>query len=164
VAAHVDGVAAGSNPLVALDDGDPMSLSGQKAGEGRTGDAGTGALLGEATHAPAGSLVLASHKQLIDDGRMQDGDDHYRATARRPVVLVNQRTFETLGVEEGDLVTLTGPLGSIDLPVGVADLVDGAVWAPASAPGFSVRHLVGAAGDAVTVRSTLGQPSEGAGK
>jgi NADH-quinone oxidoreductase subunit G len=33
----------------------------------------------------------------------------------------------------------------------VADLVDGAVWAPASAPGFSVRHLVGSAGDPVTV-------------
>jgi NADH-quinone oxidoreductase subunit G len=98
------------------------------------------------------SLVLSSWKQLIDDGRMQDGDDHYRATARRPVVLVNQATFETLGVEEGDPVTLTGPLGSLDLPVRVADLVDGAVWAPASAPGFSVRHLVGAAGDPVTVK------------
>jgi len=106
-------------------------------------------------------LVLSSWKQLIDDGRMQDGDDHYRATARRPVVLVNQGTFDGLvasgGVSEaGDLVTLTGPLGSLELPVGVADLVDGAVWAPASAPGFSVRHLVGPAGSPVTVSSQGG--------
>jgi NADH-quinone oxidoreductase subunit G len=108
--------------------------------------------LGEATSAPAGSLVLSSWKQLIDDGRMQDGDDHYRATARRPVVLVNQKTFASLGVEEGDLVTLTGPLGSVTLPVGVADVVDGAVWAPASAPGFPVRHLVGPAGSPVTLQ------------
>ena len=50
-----------------------------------------------------------------------------------------------------DLVTVTGPLGSLKLPVGVADLVDGAVWAPASAPGSSVRHLVGPAGSHVTV-------------
>jgi NADH-quinone oxidoreductase subunit G len=104
-----------------------------------------------------GGLVLSSWKQLIDDGRMQDGDDHYRATARRPVVLVNQKTFDGLAAsgavsEEGDLVTLTGPLGSLDLPVRVADLVDGAVWAPASSPGFSVRHLVGAAGDPVTLK------------
>ncbi|HEX2895387.1 MAG TPA: NADH-quinone oxidoreductase subunit G [Marmoricola sp.] len=98
-------------------------------------------------------LVLASWKQLIDDGRMQDGDDHYRATARRPVVLVNRATFESLGVEEGDLVTLTGPLGSLNLPVQVADLADGVVWAPASAPGASVRHLVGPAGSPVTVRA-----------
>ncbi|MCW2828534.1 MAG: dehydrogenase subunit, partial [Marmoricola sp.] len=35
-----------------------------------------------------GSLVLASWKQLIDDGRMQDGADDMRLTARKPVVLV----------------------------------------------------------------------------
>jgi len=104
-------------------------------------------------------LVLSSWKQLIDDGRMQDGDDHYRATARRPVVLVNRATFESLAAtggisEEGDPVTLTGPLGSVKLPVHVADLADGVVWAPASAPGFSVRHLVGPAGSAVTLEGS----------
>jgi NADH-quinone oxidoreductase subunit G len=92
---------------------------------------------------------------------MQDGDDHYRATARRPVLLVNQATFDGLAAsggisDEGDLVTLTGPLGSLELPVGVADLVDGVVWAPASAPGFSVRHLVGAAGSTVTLHAVGG--------
>jgi NADH-quinone oxidoreductase subunit G len=101
-------------------------------------------------------LVLSSWKQLIDDGRLQDGDDHYRATARRPVVLVDKATFEGLGVLEGDLVTLTGPLGSINLPVRVADLVEGAVWAPASAPGFPVRHLVGPSGSTVTVSALQG--------
>jgi NADH-quinone oxidoreductase subunit G len=109
----------------------------------------------QAQGSPSG-LVLSSWKQLIDDGRMQDGDDHYRATARRPVVLVNQATLESVGVAEGELVTLTGPFGSLTLPVGVADLVDGAVWAPASAPGASVRHLVGPAGSPVTL--------EGAGR
>ena len=111
----------------------------------------------EAQAAPSSGLVLASWKQLIDDGRMQDGDDHYRATARRPVVLVSQATLDGLGapgeVSEGDLVTLTGPLGSLNLPVGVADLAEGVVWAPASAPGSSVRHLVGPAGSPVTVRA-----------
>ncbi|MGY2873087.1 NADH-quinone oxidoreductase subunit G [Marmoricola sp. URHA0025 HA25] len=105
---------------------------------------------------PASGLVLSSWKQLIDDGRMQDGDDHYRATARRPVVLVNEATFATLGVAEGDLVALTGPLGSIHLPVRVGDVVQGAVWAPASAPGASVRHLVGPAGSTVTVTPLSG--------
>ena len=105
----------------------------------------------EPVAAPSEGLVLASWKQLIDDGRMQDGDDHYRATARRPVLLVNDATLAGLGVEEGDPVVLTGPLGSVTLPVGVADVVDGAVWAPASAPGLPVRHLVGPAGSPVTL-------------
>ena len=38
--------------------------------------------------ATEGGCVLASWKQLIDDGRMQDGADDMRRTARKPVVLV----------------------------------------------------------------------------
>ncbi len=82
---------------------------------------------------------------------MQDGDEAMRATARKPVVLVGPATLTDLGVAAGDLVTLTGPLGSLELPVGVADLAEGTVWAPASAPGASVRHLVGPAGCTVTI-------------
>ncbi|MCW2783485.1 MAG: dehydrogenase subunit, partial [Marmoricola sp.] len=98
-----------------------------------------------------GEHVLSSWKQLIDDGRMQDGADALRATARRPVLRVNQATFDSLGVAEGDDVTLTGPLGSVRIPVAIGDVADGVVWAPASAPGLSVRHLVGPAGAAVTI-------------
>ena len=103
-----------------------------------------------------GSLVLASWKQLIDDGRMQDGDEAMRATARKPVVLVGPATLEALGATAGETVTLTGPLGSLDLPIGVADLVEGTVWAPASAPGASVRHLVGTAGSSVSITTIVG--------
>ncbi len=103
------------------------------------------------TTGAAGELVLASWKQLIDDGRMQDGDEAMRATARKPVVLVGSATLADLGASVGDVVTLSGPLGSVDLPIGVADLAEGTVWAPASAPGASVRHLVGPAGCAVTI-------------
>jgi NADH-quinone oxidoreductase subunit G len=101
--------------------------------------------------ASTGELVLASWKQQVDDGRMQDGADDMRRTARKPVVLVGAAFLAELGVAAGDLVTLTGPLGSMQLPVGVADLAEGTVWAPASAPGASVRHLVGPAGSTVTV-------------
>ena len=99
----------------------------------------------------SGELVLASWKQLIDDGRMQDGDEAMRATARKPVVLVGSDILAELGATVGDVVTLSGPLGSVDLPIGVADLAEGTVWAPASAPGASVRHLVGPAGCSVTI-------------
>jgi NADH-quinone oxidoreductase subunit G len=128
----------------------PSQAQGSQSGQASPEADGSQARLSDS------GLVLSSWKQLIDDGRMQDGDDHYRATARRPVVLVDEATFASLGVEEGDLVTLTGPLGSLKLPVGVADLVAGAVWAPASAPGFSVRHLVGPAGSPVTVTAEGG--------
>ena len=54
------------------------------------------------TARPTGELVLASWKQLIDDGRMQDGDDAMRATARKPVVLVGPATLEALGATVGE--------------------------------------------------------------
>jgi NADH-quinone oxidoreductase subunit G len=103
-----------------------------------------------------GALVLASWKQSIDDGRMQDGDEAMRQTARKPVVLVGPATLDALGVTAGETVTLTGPLGSVDLPVAVADLAEGTVWAPASAPGASVRHLVGPAGSPVSITTIVG--------
>lgn len=99
---------------------------------------------------PAG-LVLSSWKQHLDDGRGQDGDEFLRASVHPPVALVNAGTLASLGVAAGDEVELSGPLGSIRLPVAVGEVADGVVWAPASAPGASVRHLVGPAGSAVTL-------------
>ena len=96
-------------------------------------------------------LVLASWKQLIDDGRMQDGEQYLRATARRPVVLAPHSLLEGLGIEEGDDIVLSGPRGSVTLPIAVADLAEGVVWAPATAPGASVRDLVGPSGSAVSI-------------
>jgi NADH-quinone oxidoreductase subunit G len=118
----------------------------------------------KATRRKKAELVLASHKQMLDDGRMQDGDEHLRATARPPVVLVGKDQLGALGVEEGDEVTLTGELGSVTLPVGVADVADGVVWAPASAPGASVRHRVGPAGSIVSLSVTAQAVTSQGGK
>jgi NADH-quinone oxidoreductase subunit G len=105
------------------------------------------------TRTPHDGLVLASWKQLVDDGRMQDGDEAMRASGRKPVVLVPPVVLAGLDVAEGDPVVLTGPHGSVTLPVAVAeDLAPGVVWAPASAPGLSVRHLVGPPGSPVQLK------------
>ncbi len=80
-----------------------------------------------------GSLRLATWKPLIDDGRMLDGEEYLRATARTPVALVSAATLAGLAAPEGGSVTLAGPTGEVGLPVGVADLPDGVVWAPTSA-------------------------------
>ena len=107
--------------------------------------------LGETYAASDAELTLSSWKRLVDDGRMQDGDADYLATARPAVVLVSADVLARLGAEEGDEVTLAGPLGEVNLPVGIGDLAEGTVWAPASTPGLSVRHLVGPSGSPVSV-------------
>jgi NADH-quinone oxidoreductase subunit G len=110
----------------------------------------------------ASGLVLSSWKQMLDDGRMQDGDEYLAATARKPVVRVTRSILDGLGVREGDAVTLSGPRGSVTLPVALGDeLVEGVVWAPASAPGASVRHLVGPPGSPVSVTAAQALVKEG---
>jgi NADH-quinone oxidoreductase subunit G len=91
---------------------------------------GSGA--GEAPRTPAsdGSVRLATWKMLIDDGRMLDGEDYLKATARTPVALVSPGTLDALGLTLGQHVTVTGHNGSARFPVGVADLPEGVVWTP----------------------------------
>ncbi|GAB2735917.1 NADH-quinone oxidoreductase subunit G [Nocardioides pakistanensis] len=99
-----------------------------------------------------GHYLLATWKQLIDDGRMLDGDEYLKATGRRAVALVSSATLGHLGVHEGQLVTLATDRGSVELPVGVADLPDHVVWAPATSSGVSLSRELGAAASGAVVR------------
>lgn len=95
-------------------------------------------------------LTLATWKQLIDNGSLQDGDEHLRATARRPVARITAETHEMLkGVDE---VTLTGDRGSVTLPVEVADLPEGVVWVPANSFGNGVLAELSSPGGMVSVK------------
>jgi NADH-quinone oxidoreductase subunit G len=99
----------------------------------------------------ADGLRLSTWKQMIDDGSMLDGDDYLKATGRAAVALVSPATLAGLGVAAGDRVTLTGDRGSVSLPVGVADLPDGVVWAPSSSDGVHLGRDLGAAGSVVRI-------------
>ncbi|MBL0746070.1 NADH-quinone oxidoreductase subunit G [Nocardioides baculatus] len=107
----------------------------------------------------AGSFALATWKQLIDLGSMQDGEAHLRATARPPVVRLNRAAYESVfglldDTEPGGsrLATVTGDRGSITLPVVVADLPDGVVWVPARSFGRGVLAELASPGSSVTVK------------
>jgi NADH-quinone oxidoreductase subunit G len=95
-------------------------------------------------------LRLATWKQMVDDGSMLDGDDYLKATGRAAVALVSAATLATLDVAAGSTVTLTGDRGSVSLPVAVADVADGVVWAPTNT-GVNLNRELGAAGSAVRV-------------
>ena len=102
-------------------------------------------------------FALATWKQLIDLGSMQDGEEHLRATARTPVARLNQASYEsvfgmleTAGSEA--LATITGDRGSVTLPVVVADLPDEVVWVPARSFGRGVLAELASPGSTVTVK------------
>jgi NADH-quinone oxidoreductase subunit G len=98
--------------------------------------------------APAGEVALATWKQMIDLGSLQDGEEHLRRTARMPVALVSGAMYDALGPS----VTVTGDRGSITLPAEVADLADGTVWVPANSVGAGVLVELASPGSRVTVK------------
>ena len=106
--------------------------------------------------AKAGSLKLATWKQMIDNGSLQDGEEHLRATARPPVARLGQAAYDDLfGMLDPGTVpqaTLTGDRGSVTLPVEVADLPDGVVWVPANSFGNGVLADLASPGSTVLVK------------
>jgi NADH-quinone oxidoreductase subunit G len=98
--------------------------------------------------APAGEVALATWKQMIDLGTMQDGEDHLRATARRPVARVTSAVYDALGPS----VTISGDRGTITLPAEVADIADGTIWVPANSFGDGVLAGLASPGSRVTVK------------
>lgn len=106
----------------------------------------------------AGALALATWKQLIDLGSMQDGEEHLRATARTPVARLGRAAYESVfGMLDGEPgrerhVTVTGDRGSITLPAVVDDLPDGVVWVPARSWGRGVLAELASPGSPVTVK------------
>jgi NADH-quinone oxidoreductase subunit G len=76
---------------------------------------------------------LASWHQLIDSGRMQDGEVFLAGTARPVVARMSAATAARAGVADGDKVTVATGQGSVTLPVELTTMVDNVVWVPAGA-------------------------------
>lgn len=105
-----------------------------------------------------GDVILATWPTLLDQGRMQDGEPFLAGTAPKTVARVGPALADRLDVQDGDVVTVAGPGGSVSVPVVVTDdMVDAVVWLPTNSLGCAVRSTLGAdAGSRVTV--TKGGP------
>jgi NADH-quinone oxidoreductase subunit G len=99
-----------------------------------------------------GEAVLATWRQLLDRGVLQEGDPYLQATARTPVARVSPATAEGAGAVDGGSLTLATDRGSIELPLVVTDMPDGVVWVPANSDGSTPRATLGAGhGDVVRI-------------
>jgi NADH-quinone oxidoreductase subunit G len=101
-----------------------------------------------------GEAVLATWHQLIDTGRMQDGEPFLAGTARPAQALMSAATASEAGTAGGDRVSVTTARGAITVGVRVCDMPDRVVWLPTHAHGCEVRRELGAGnGTLVTLRS-----------
>ncbi len=101
---------------------------------------------------PGDAITLATWRQLLDSGVMQEGDPHLAATARPTQMQMSAATAARLGLTDAQTVIATGPAGSVTLPLALAPVVDGSVWLPMNSPDCHVYTQLGLrSGDAITV-------------
>ena len=90
-----------------------------------------------------GQAYLATHKPMLDGGRLQDFEEHLAATARRPVVYVARELAKANGIHSGSQLQVSTETGSITLPAVIAPLAPNTVWLPECSAGSTVRQSLG---------------------
>jgi NADH-quinone oxidoreductase subunit G len=105
----------------------------------------------------AGTVVLETWRQMIDDGRGQDGQPKYHLTARPAVLRANEATLKAAGIQPGGQATIGTDDGSASFPAEVSDLPDGVVWVPSNS-GVNLRTIGAGHGSVVTLSAQGGTP------
>ncbi len=96
---------------------------------------------------PDGRLRLASWRWLVDNGTLQQGEPYLAATGRAALALVSAATAEALGNPAE--VTVSGPRGTVTVPLEVGQVLDGTVVLPLNSPGCATLRDLGAGHGAV---------------
>ena len=105
-------------------------------------------------HPGPGRALLATWHNLLDAGRMQDGEPNLAGTARAAVARMSAATAAEAGTADAGKVTVATGRGAITVPVEIADMPDRVVWLPTNSAGSAVRRELGAGhGAVVSVRS-----------
>jgi NADH-quinone oxidoreductase subunit G len=107
-----------------------------------------------------GQAVLAGWRQLLDNGVLQQGDPHLAGTRHRAVARISAATAKEIDAEAAAALRLTGPAGSLILPLEVTDSIpDRTVWIPLnSTPGGAHRTLGTTVGHLVTIAAATLEP------
>ncbi|WP_069814445.1 NADH-quinone oxidoreductase subunit G [Streptomyces sp. TP-A0874] len=91
-----------------------------------------------------GEAVLAGHRLLLDQGRLQDGDDALAGTRHPAVARLSAATAAEAGVADGQPLRVSGPAGSVELPLKITPMPDRVVWVPLNSVGAGVGSDTGA--------------------
>ncbi|MCW7945572.1 NADH-quinone oxidoreductase subunit G [Streptomyces hygroscopicus] len=92
----------------------------------------------------AGEAVLAGHRLLLDQGRLQDGDEALAGTRHAARARVSAATAAEAGVADGDVLAVSGPSGTVELPLEITEMPDRVVWLPLNSTGGGVASDTGA--------------------
>ncbi|MFD7923883.1 NADH-quinone oxidoreductase subunit G [Streptomyces sp. NPDC059740] len=99
-----------------------------------------------------GEAVLAGHRLLLDEGRLQDGDEALAGTRHPAVARLSPATAAEIGAREGAPLTVTGAAGTVTLPLQVTPMPNRVVWLPLRSTGRGIAaDLAARPGDLVRI-------------
>ena len=115
----------------------------------------------------SGQALLATWHNLLDAGRMQDGEPNLAGTARHAVAKMSAATAAEAGLAVpsgrrfgGEKVRISTSRGSIVVPVEITAMPDRVVWLPTNSAGCPVRrNLAAGHGSLVTVSAEGSSPN-----
>ncbi|GAA2329949.1 NADH-quinone oxidoreductase subunit G [Saccharopolyspora halophila] len=98
-------------------------------------------------HAPRpgpGQAVLATWRQLLDNGSLQADEPNLAGTARSASALISPDTAQRAEISEGQRLEIRTDRGAVVLPAEIAEMPDDVVWIPADSGPSRVRAVLGA--------------------
>ena len=96
-------------------------------------------------------MNLTSWRLLLDLGTLQDGETNLAGTARKATARISKTKSEKLGVNEGELISISSDLGSLKLPVEISEMSDNEIWVPRNSIDSQVIANLGFVNGQVTV-------------
>ncbi|WP_369365078.1 NADH-quinone oxidoreductase subunit G [Streptomyces sp. CG4] len=99
---------------------------------------------GTPTRPAAGEAVLAGHRLLLDQGVLQEGDEALAGTRHAAHARVSAATAAEAGVQDGEVLAVTGSAGTVELPLQITEMPDRVVWLPLNSVGAGVASDTGA--------------------
>ncbi|QLJ05524.1 NADH-quinone oxidoreductase subunit G [Streptomyces sp. NEAU-sy36] len=99
---------------------------------------------GAPPRAAAGEAVLAGHRLLLDQGVLQEGDEALAGTRHAARARLSAATAAEAGVADGAVLAVTGPAGTVELPLLITEMPDRVVWLPLNSVGGGVASDTGA--------------------
>jgi NADH-quinone oxidoreductase subunit G len=101
--------------------------------------------------ASADKAILSSWRLLLDAGSLQDGENNLAGTAHPSVVVISANRANSLGVNAGDLITVSTSSGAITLPCEIAEIEESSVWIPRNSINSKAIATLGVASGVVSV-------------
>ena len=98
-----------------------------------------------------GKLHLTSWRLLLDLGTLQEGEANLAGTARKATARISKARANKLGVNDGELISISSDLGSLKLPVEISEMSDDAIWVPRNSIDSQVIANLGFVNGQVTV-------------